>query len=137
MSDVSYQDKVPTVEEYLRLRNSVNFSPRSIEAAEKGLPGSLYCVTARRAGRAVGMARIVGDGGCSFLLVDVIVEPEEQGRGIGSELMNRISSWLDANVPPGGMVLLTADEPGRKLYERHGFRYSAPESPGMKKHYPV
>jgi hypothetical protein len=74
------------------------------------------------------MARIVGDGGCSFLVVDVIVIPE---------LMIRLSSWMEVNVPPGGMVILTADEPGRKLYERHGFRYSAPESPGMKKHYPV
>lgn len=137
MSHVSFQDAVPTVDEYLCLRTAVNFSPRSMEAAAKGLPGSLYAVTARKAGKAVGMARIVGDGGCSFLIVDVIVEPELQGQGIGSELMNRVSAWLDANVPPGGMVILTADEPGRKLYERHGFCYSAPESPGMKKHYPV
>lgn len=137
MTGVSIQDEVPSVDEYLRLRNGVNFSPRSIEAAATGLPGSLYAVTARRDGRAVGMARIVGDGGCSFLIVDVIVEPELQGQGIGSELMNRLSSWLDANVPPGGMVILMADEPGRKLYERHGFRYSAPESLGMKKHYPL
>lgn len=137
MTDLNFHDEVPSVDEYLRLRECVNFSPRSVEAAEKGLPGSLYSVTARRKGRAVGMARIVGDGGCSFLIVDVIVEPELQGQGIGSELMNRITAWTDTHVPPGGMVILTADEPGRKLYERHGFIYSAPESLGMKKHYPV
>jgi GNAT superfamily N-acetyltransferase len=128
MTLVSYHDELPTVIEYLSLRDSVNFSPRSVEAAAKGLPGSLYSVTARKDGRAVGMARIV---------VDVIVIPELQGQGIGSELMNRLSSWMEVNVPPGGMVILTADEPGRKLYERHGFHYSAPESPGMKKYYPV
>ncbi len=137
MTLVSYHDELPSVIEYLSLRDSVKFSPRSVEAAAKGLPGSLYTVTARKDGRAVGMARIVGDGGCSFLVVDVIVIPELQGQGIGSELMNRLSSWMDGNVPPGGMVILAADEPGRRLYQRHGFHYSAPESLGMKKHYPV
>ena len=122
MTLVSYHDELPSVIEYLSLRESVKFSPRSVEAATKGLPGSLYSVTARRDGRAVGMARIVGDGGCSFLVVDVIVIPE---------LMNRLNSWMVVNVPPGGMVILTADEPGRKLYERHGFSYSAAESLGM------
>ncbi len=122
MTLVSYHDELPSVIEYLSLRDSVKFSPRSVEAAAKGLPGSLYTVTARKDGRAVGMARIVGDGGCSFLVVDVIVIPE---------LMNRLNSWMVVNVPPGGMVILTADEPGRKFYERHGFSYSAAESLGM------
>ena len=103
MTPVRYHDELPTVVEYLGLRERVNFSPRSVEAAAKGLPGSLYTVTAQEDGRAVGMARIVGDGGCSFLVVDVIVIPE---------LMNRLSSWMEVNVPPGGMVILTADEEG-------------------------
>ena len=91
-----------------------------------GLPGSLFAVCARKDGQAVGMARIVGDGGCSFLIVDVIVIPECQGRGIGTELMRRLGIWMDSNIPPGGMVILTADGPGRKLYERMGFTYTAP-----------
>ncbi len=66
-----------------------------------------------------------------------MVEPGLQGRGIGSVLMDRLTSWMDINVPPGGMVTLIAEEPGRKLYEKHGFHYTAPESLGMKKQYPV
>ena len=137
MTQVSYHNQPPSIDEYLSLRDSVNFSPRSAEAAVRGLPGSLYAVTARLNGRAVGMARIVGDGGCSFLVVDILVEPGLQGRGIGSVLMDRLTSWMDINVPPGGMVTLIAEEPGRKLYEKHGFHYTAPESLGMKKQYPV
>jgi hypothetical protein len=41
---------------------------------------------------------------------------------------------LDAirrNSPPGAYVNLLADAPGRRLYERHGFRETAPTSIGM------
>jgi hypothetical protein len=46
MTLVSYHDELPSVIEYLSLRDSVKFSPRSVEAAAKGLPGSLYSVIA-------------------------------------------------------------------------------------------
>jgi len=134
---IEFLDEAPTAEEYIALREAVGFSPRSAEAARRGLPGSLYAVSIRDGGEAVGMARIVGDGGCSFLVVDVIVRPDYQGRGLGTALLDRLSAWIDAHVPPGGMVSLLADEPGRRLYERYGFRYTAPESLGMKKHIPL
>ena len=131
---IIYSEAPPEISEYLALRRAVNFSPRSEESARRGLPGSSWVVTARTAGgRAVGMARMVGDGGCSFLVVDVIVHPEFQGRGIGSEMMRRLDSWIDAHVPDTALICLLADEPGRRLYERHGFGYTAPESVAMKR----
>jgi len=135
--DIVYEEQAPEPEEYLHLRDSVGFSPRSLDAARRGLPRSIFALTARIRGRAVGMLRLVGDGGCSFLIVDVIVHPDLQRRGIGRQMLERLNSWMDDNVPPGGMVSLLADEPGRALYEKLGFRYTAPESLGMKKHYPV
>lgn len=137
MNRISYQDRPPEPEEYLALRRAVGFSPRSMEAVLKGLGNSNWALTAREDGQVVGMARMVGDGGCSFLVVDVIVLPEWQGRGIGSEMMRRLDKWCEANIPPGGMVSMLADKPGRKLYERHWFRYTAPESLGMKKFIPM
>ncbi len=132
--DFTYVNSPPEVPEYLELRRSVGFSPRSEEAARRGLPGSLWAITVRaRDGRAVGMARVVGDGGCSYLVVDVIVSPDVQRRGIGSELMRRLDSWIDREVPDGAMISLLADAPGRKLYEHHGFAYTAPESLAMKR----
>jgi len=35
-------------------------------------------------------------------------------------------------APPGPYITLLADEPGRRLYERHGFVLAAPQSVGMK-----
>lgn len=44
-----------------------------------------------------------------------------------TELLHRI----DQLAPPGAYVSLIADEPGRRLYERHGFVPTAPSSIGM------
>ena len=131
--NLHYQQEPPTVDEYLALREAVKFSPRSRQAAETGLPGSSWAITAREGGKAVGMARLVGDGGCSFLVVDVIVHPEYQGRGIGTEMMRQMDEWIDSNLPDGAMISLLADEPGRRLYERLGYRFTAPESLAMKR----
>ena len=123
----------PSVDEYTRLRESVGFAARSPEAAGKGLAGGLFTVTVRDGEAAVGMARVVGDGGCSFLVVDVIVLPEYQRRGIGRRMMEMLDSWMVSNIPPGGMVSLLGDAPGRRLYEEFGFNYTYPESVGMKR----
>ncbi|SNR41696.1 GNAT family N-acetyltransferase [Halorubrum vacuolatum] len=79
--------------------------------------------------RTVGMARIVGDGGTAFLIVDVAVEPSHQGQGIGSAMFDALMTWLSDHAPPGGYVYLFADVDG--FYERWGFEESAPASKGM------
>ncbi len=79
--------------------------------------------------RTVGMARIVGDGGTAFLIVDVAVEPPHQGQGIGSAMVDALMRWLSEHAAPGGYVYLFADVDG--FYERWGFEESAPASKGM------
>ncbi len=137
MEEITYQEIVPGVEEYLALREAVDFSVRSPESARLGLPGSAWAVTARNtAGEAVGMARLVGDGGLAYVVADVIVLPEYQKMGIGSEMMRRLDDWADTHLPATAMVCLLADEPGRKLYERQGYAFTAPHSLGMKRFVP-
>lgn len=35
--------------------------------------------------RAVGMGRVIGDGGCFFQIVDIAVDPADQGQGLALE----------------------------------------------------
>jgi GNAT superfamily N-acetyltransferase len=48
------------------------------------------CVTARREGKLIGMARGITDRGTTFFVCDVLVQPEHQRKGIGRELMRRL-----------------------------------------------
>lgn len=58
--------RVPGMEDYLRLRQVAGLSPFSREAAERGLPNSVFGVCLMRGDAVVGMGRIIGDGGCFF-----------------------------------------------------------------------
>jgi len=126
----------PGVDDFLRLRRVAGLSERSREAATAGLPNSLFAITVYDAnGVAVAMGRVVGDGGCNFEVVDIAVDPPCQGQGLGRLVMNHISRYLDANVPPGSYVCLIADTPW--LYEKFGFDYCAPALHGMQRKKPL
>ncbi len=107
-------------------------SDRSREAIERGLPNTTYGVHAVEtgSGAAVGMARIVGDGGSVFHVSDMAVAEPHQGRGIGTAMMDALVAWLRGNAPDGTYVDLLADVDG--FYERWGFEPTAPASRAME-----
>ena len=120
---------IPTVDDFLRLREISGLSARSREGAERGLPNSLFAVTLFDGGKAIGMGRIIGDGGLNFEIVDIAVDPQWQGRGYGRQIMERLMQWLSENAPPRAYVSLVGDVP--ELYEKFGFRKVRPASEGM------
>ncbi|GAA0510838.1 Acetyltransferase (GNAT) family protein [Halorubrum aquaticum] len=127
------RETTPSVDAFVRLRREAGMSDRSREAVERGLPNTTYGVHVVETGSttetAVGMARIVGDGGSVFHLSDMAVAEAHQGRGIGTAMMDALVDWLRANAPEGAYVDLLADVDG--FYERWGFERTAPASKGM------
>lgn len=83
----------------------------------------------------IGMARVIGDGGLWFQIVDVAVHPAHQGHGLGIRLMKEVEDWLVANVPQSGRVGLVAESKAQSLYEKFAFRDSAPGSVMMARTY--
>ena len=77
------------------------------------------------------MGRVIGDGGWYFHVVDMAVLPDHQRRGLGSAVLTYLLEQIRAGAPKGAFVSLLADPPGRRLYARHGFAESAPDSVGM------
>jgi len=62
--DYRIESHVPGIDDYLRLRQASGLSPFSREAAEKGLPNSIFGVCLMSGDTIIGMGRIIGDGGC-------------------------------------------------------------------------
>jgi len=106
-------------------------TPRSTEAAIAGLPNTFVAAIAKYGGRTVGMGRIVGDGGLFFQVVDVAVEPEHQGQGLGKRIMDALMTELRRRVPAEAYVSLIADGEAHRLYKQFGFELTAPTSVGM------
>ena len=130
-------DTPPSVAEYRMLREASGLSPKSEEAAIAGVAGGLFAVTLRDGdgmtdmGQAIGMGRIIGDGGCHYQIVDIAVLPDYQGQGLGKVIMQRLMDWVAENVPDTGYISLIADGDAKHLYAQHGFTETAPASVGM------
>lgn len=122
-------EKVVSAEDFVRLRKVSGLTPRSLLAAKKALPNSLYGVHMTLNNEVIGMARVVGDGALNFDIVDVAVDPKHQGQGYGTMLMEYVMSYIDQSAMPTAYITLMADVP--ELYLKFGFKLSRPKSEGM------
>lgn len=129
--DYALEERLPTVEAFMRLRDDADMAPRSKAGVEQGLPNSLYgCVVVHEpTDEPVAMGRVVGDGGAVFHVTDMAVHPDHQRRGLGTRVMEAILDYLEETAPPRAYVNLMADVDG--FYERFGFEETRPASKGM------
>lgn len=123
----------PPVQAYLRLRADAGLTPKRADQAAAALAGSWLAVhvVETATGTPAAMGRVIGDGGWYFQIADMAVLPEHQRQGLGDRVLTELLARIRAEAPPGAWVTLMADPPGRRLYARHGFRETAPESLGM------
>lgn len=119
---ITYGENDLSLADYFRLRESVGW--RNFEEQAAGaLAGSSYVVAARKRGETVGMGRVIGDG-LYFNIVDVVVCPRYQGKGVGSAILGRLLAYIERTLPPGGRASVwLISEAGREpFYERLGFK---------------
>jgi GNAT superfamily N-acetyltransferase len=123
----------PSLADYLSLRERSGLSPKTQQQGESAIRGSWWAVhVVEAAGVTVGMGRIIGDGEWYFHIVDMAVLPEHQRQGIGDAILTALIERIRRHAPPEPYITLLADEPRRRLYARHGFVPTAPNSIGMK-----
>lgn len=122
-------------EEFLRLFVSVGWEAPGIRQIERALQNSLATFAAYEDGRAVGMARLIGDGGMSFYIKDFAVRPEYQSHGIGGLLMDKIEGYVRDTIEQDWAVSLEliSTKEATGFYEKHGFEACPCEwgGPGM------
>ena len=127
MSDYLLVERTPTVTEYCELRRLVGLSVKTEAAAVAGLPNTRFAVVLELDGIAIGMGRVIGDGGTAFQVTDIAVLPEHQKRGLGKRIVAALVEWLKVNAPASAYVSLIADGPAAVLYELYGFKPTHPE----------
>lgn len=121
---LEYIDKAPTLEEYKEMRRQVNFMQLSDRIAANALNNAFHITVVRDGGRAVGMIRVLSDGSYANFITDVIVIPEYQHRGIGTEMMRRTVEYMRSTISEGETIVLylmsaIGKEP---FYKQFGFR---------------
>ena len=133
MQEDEYQvvEQIPTVEDYLALREAVGWGRLDEQVTARGLTHALFTVCLLHEGNVIGCGRVIGDGGLYFYLQDIIVHPEFQGKGLGKRLMEAILAYLEEHVLPGAFIGLMAAKDVSNFYTKFGFTVRPPERPGM------
>ena len=86
--NITYTNSV-SAEDCNKLRNSAGWPQMHLDQIRTGLKNSAYIVAAKDGNITIGMARIVSDGGYVVFIVDVLVLPEYQRKGIGKTMMGK------------------------------------------------
>jgi ribosomal protein S18 acetylase RimI-like enzyme len=116
------EDRVATPSEHRAIAEAVGWHDAfDWDSQPDSLAGSTLGVVAMVEGRAVGMARVVGDDVKYFYVQDVAVLPQHQGEGVGRALLDRVLELIAARAPAPAFVALFATTAGQALYRSAGF----------------
>lgn len=133
MDLIKYIDQI-SVKDYNYLRNSVQWGALESKQALTGINNSAFLVAAIDSSndKTVGIARVVSDGGYIAIIVDVIVLPEYQGKGIGKTMMQKVMKFIKSNLEKGQFVFvnLMAAKDRESFYAPFGFEARPNEKVG-------
>ena len=132
--NITYKNTI-AFEDYNNLVQAVGWDTRNPDRVRMALERSDFLISAQMDDKTIGMARAIHDG-LQALVMDVIVLPEYQGRGIGKELMKYVMEYLENLSRDGGIFVNLMSAQGREgFYEQFGFerRPNEKRGPGMTK----
>ena len=120
--NIIYTNSVSS-EDCNKLRNSAGWPQMHIDQIEAGLKNSAFIVAAKDGDITVGMARIVSDGGYVAFIVDVLVLPEYQKKGIGKTMMTKIMENIHSGLRDEYRIQvdLMAAQGREGFYRKFGF----------------
>lgn len=99
---------------------SVGWGSREDERIEKTRENTVFAVSVYENENIVGMARVIGDG-AYFMVYDLCVRKEYQGKGVGRILVTEIVNWYKDIEDEDTVLHLGSAEGKEKFYEKFGF----------------
>lgn len=130
---IVFKDSAPSGERFTKLIDSTGWKGITDKGAERlgsALRNSWYVVSAYEEDNLIGIGRVISDGVFQALLCDLIVLPDHQGRGIGSEILKRLLLQCKNNEIL--MVQLFAATDKNSYYKKFGFEDRPADAPGMR-----
>jgi GNAT superfamily N-acetyltransferase len=131
--NIIYKTDSPLINQYFPLFETTGWNSEynlTKEELGQSLSNSYYTVSAYEESKLVGFGRIVSDGVLHAMIYEMIVDPDYQGEGIGSSILNiLVDKCLTNNIRD---IQLFCARGKKVFYERHGFTARENNAPGME-----
>ena len=120
--NITYTNTI-SAEDCNKLRNSAGWPQMHPDQIKAGLKNSAYIIAAKDGETTVGMARLISDGGYVMFIVDVLVLPEYQRKGIGKTMMSMLMEYIYSRLNDGYCIQidLLAAKGKEEFYQEFGF----------------
>jgi GNAT superfamily N-acetyltransferase len=133
MATISYLGRSVMPQEFMHVRQALGLPVLSFPVAARAVRDDFFNVVVLLDGETpVGCARVIGDGVLTFLILDVLVAPKYQRKGIGSKIVKIVLEHLEKVAQPGAVILLMASPGTEAFFAKHGFAARPDDAPGMQ-----
>lgn len=105
--------------------------PKKRHKIDIAMEHSLYLVSVYEEETLIGLGRIVGDGGITFAVTDIMVDKRYQRQGIADQIADMMDQWIEQNADENSFIMLLANKPADLLYKKHRFDYLDDNMVGM------
>ncbi|WP_027399069.1 GNAT family N-acetyltransferase [Anaerovorax odorimutans] len=132
--DIKFESTVPKKEDFYQLYETTGWNGRvgiySKEDLYNAIGNSWYLIAAYNEDKFIGFGRVISDGVYQTFITDVIIHPDFQRKGIGSEIVKLLMKRCKSK----GLqwIQLSAAKGKKKFYEKLGFEERDSDAPGMQ-----
>lgn len=121
----------PSADDYVSLRLRSGMGNKDLKRSEIALKNSLFIVALYDEEKLIGFGRVVGDGGITYVVSDIMVDKDYQRRGLAEQVMKAIDGYFEENTYEDSYICLIANHPADLLYNKHKFEYLPENKYGM------
>lgn len=123
--------EVPAAQDYVSLRLRSGMGTKDLKRSKIALKNSLFMVSLYDKEKLIGFGRVVGDGGITYVVSDIMVDKEYQRKGYAEQIMKAIDRYFEQNTHDDSYICLIANHPADLLYHKHKFEYLPGNKCGM------
>lgn len=121
----------PQAEDYVSLRLRSGMGNKDLERSRIAITNSLFTVSLYDEEKLVGFGRVVGDGGITYVVSDIMVDENYRRKGLADKIMEEINDYFENNTFEDSYICLIANTPADILYHKHQFQYLPGNKCGM------
>ena len=133
---IIFKETLPDIKEYWNLFQTTGWNQEynfSIQDLANAIQNSWYSMSIYDSDKLIGFGRVIADGVHHALIVDLIIHPDYQSKGLGSRLLDKLVSKCKKNKIRDIQLFSAKDK--YSFYEKFGFEKRPDNAPGMQLRY--